>query len=315
MDLNAGHDQTGTVVANNTCNLNDMDGIYLNCGGAFVLSNVTVTGNVAADNVGNGIELSGDGSNRMVRANLICGNGTGLLMDDGGVNIDAEGNWWGHTSGPTHPSNPGGAGDTVVDGANGGTGAVDFTPPIDTITAGAAPDPVDLGGTVNVEFRFSDAAGAYVLGPGPGDLDGPEPFTLTTDNGTLSDVDETGATVSQFLDDPGRRLRVTLLPVTGVTATVSVADPCGVKGSVVVQVSGDPDGDGVPDALDNCPGVANPDQTDADGDGIGDACEEGPGAAAPCGCGATSAVVMAFWVLCAVRLARRWRVRGAAAPR
>lgn len=35
----------------------------------------------------------------------------------------------------------------------------------------------------------------------------------------------------------------------------------------------DQDGDGVPDTLDNCPTVANPDQTDADGDGTGDACE------------------------------------------
>src|SRR5262249_36389526 len=36
----------------------------------------------------------------------------------------------------------------------------------------------------------------------------------------------------------------------------------------------DTDGDGVPDADDNCPSVPNPDQADSDGDGVGDACEE-----------------------------------------
>jgi len=35
----------------------------------------------------------------------------------------------------------------------------------------------------------------------------------------------------------------------------------------------DKDGDGVADNQDNCPNVANRDQTDSDGDGIGDACE------------------------------------------
>ena len=35
----------------------------------------------------------------------------------------------------------------------------------------------------------------------------------------------------------------------------------------------DHDGDGVVDSADNCPGVANADQTDTDKDGMGDACE------------------------------------------
>ena len=43
-------------------------------------------------------------------------------------------------------------------------------------------------------------------------------------------------------------------------------DPC-------PGVGQDADGDGVPEAVDNCPGVANASQLDADGDGFGDACD------------------------------------------
>ena len=41
------------------------------------------------------------------------------------------------------------------------------------------------------------------------------------------------------------------------------------------------DGDGVPDAADNCPGTANPGQADADSDGTGDACDATPQGTTP----------------------------------
>jgi len=43
-----------------------------------------------------------------------------------------------------------------------------------------------------------------------------------------------------------------------------------------VHTPKDSDGDGVPDARDNCPGSYNPDQSDMDGDGIGDKCDRCP---------------------------------------
>jgi hypothetical protein len=48
------------------------------------------------------------------------------------------------------------------------------------------------------------------------------------------------------------------------------------------QNTADADHDGVPDAVDNCPLVANPDQEDADGDGRGDACEGADAAVVGC---------------------------------
>ncbi len=67
--------------------------------------------------------------------------------------------------------------------------------------------------------------------------------------------------------------------VTGSQVQVVFTAPAGANGQDVFLFSGtlDSDGDGVPDAVDNCPSVANPDQTNTDADGPpfggGDACD------------------------------------------
>jgi len=61
-------------------------------------------------------------------------------------------------------------------------------------------------------------------------------------------------------------------------------------------VSGDRDGDGVCDAADVCPSVADPDQLDTDGDGIGDACESCEEAALPPLCLVTSPPAGGLWL-------------------
>lgn len=54
----------------------------------------------------------------------------------------------------------------------------------------------------------------------------------------------------------------------------------------------DSDGDGTPDACDNCPAVPNPDQRDSDGDGIGNGCDTSDCASA---IGASAAARAAPW--------------------
>jgi len=143
---------------------------------------LTIQGSHIQGNGEDGIELldpAADGVHQ-ANGNIICDNGvSGLRVESSeqqdsspdlllqllnGLVVDAEGNWWGNVSGPTHPSNPGGSGDAIIDGFSGGFGAVDFDPWIDTIAHSASVDPVDPGQPTVISFQFWPAPSSWARG-------------------------------------------------------------------------------------------------------------------------------------------------------
>ena len=228
---------------NNVCSINNRvhpEGYFV-CGygvwvespqGEVSISNCTMKGNSVAgagaglfpgavsitDSVleGNLIGVSGFNptAGMLVNGSIVCGNTQyGLYVTEAG-SVNAEGNWWGCAAGP---------GDAGCDPIVSTGPTVDFTPWISRISPSAAPDPVTVGEPTVVSFQFSANPTAVYLGKGPGDLRGPAPFTVSTDNGKL---DGNGSTVHKFLGAEGT-LKVTLVPEHGGTATVTVSGPCG----------------------------------------------------------------------------------------
>ncbi len=88
----------------------------------------------------------------------------------------------------------------------------------------------------------------------------------------------TGATITP--DPTNTAKAVFIADVPGeYTVKVSDCDNKNISASAEVTVIGqglDTDGDGIPDAEDNCPAVPNPEQEDTDGDGVGDVCDSCP---------------------------------------
>jgi predicted CxxxxCH...CXXCH cytochrome family protein len=58
-----------------------------------------------------------------------------------------------------------------------------------------------------------------------------------------------------------------------VAATMTIGQRATALGKFITPIRNGADADGVPDAVDNCPTVANPLQTDSNGNGMGDACD------------------------------------------
>ena len=81
--------------------------------------------------------------------------------------------------------------------------------------------------------------------------------------------------------DPAAATTTTTAPTTTTTVPTTTTTQPPTTTTTAPQVI-DTDGDGLADAVDNCPNTCNPRQLDADGDGTGDACDTSPGCG---GCG------------------------------
>jgi hypothetical protein len=130
--------------------------------------------------------------------------------------------------------------------------------------AGGQEAPLELSG-VQQNPSISNGVVAFESRPSPSgswDL-----FVYVIATNTLFRVMDTPMT-DEVLND------VSVLP-NGEVRVVWAAAPVGTNQHDVYArtFAFDSDGDGVPDASDNCQLVANPDQADRDGDGIGDACD------------------------------------------
>ena len=183
---------TNTIFTDNTANLNTEYGIRINGGSGNTLKENTFDSNVIS-----GIRLKETMSTLTLKGNTFSNNPIGIEITDSvddvstwivshnnierntayGISndavtgtLDAENNWWGDASGPTHASNPGGTGDAVSDN-------VDYDPwlgaeltevKLETISGSGTMTDTAIGGqvTINGVGNHTITTAAYANNPG-----------------------------------------------------------------------------------------------------------------------------------------------------
>ena len=190
--------------------------------------------------------------------NRIFGNTVGASSNSSG-SADLQWNWWGCNEGPTEP------------GCDSVNGTIDFNPWL-VLTLDASPASIQANQTSNLTgavFTDSNDNTQSTLFP-----DG-IPIDFGTSFGSVTPTsDPTSSAQSESVFDPQGQ--------TG-NATVSATLDNETVNRTVAVAPVDTDGDGVPDATDNCPAVAGPSSNngcplppDTDGDGTPDPSDNCP---------------------------------------
>ncbi len=132
--------------------------------------------------------------------------------------------------------------------------------------------PLDQLGTVPGVRMRADVIGQNLVRAG-------EPFELDASSSYTSigrirrwqwDLDGDG---HYEIDSATPEITRTLKQLGRYRAHLRITDTTGTSDTLTFPIEVTRDGDGVPDARDNCPTIANPEQVDSDHDGVGDACD------------------------------------------
>jgi len=199
--ISLGSITTGTINGNVSVGSTGISGTIQLFGGN---TNIEINSNTLFNGVrGIRVRNLGAGANTGVDAHFNCIDGNsvaGMHVDAGGYSgmLDAENNWWGSPSGPTHPDNPGGNGDVIIDDDD----VVDFVPFLKQCNGPPAPSQATGGGQINV----SGGRGSFGFNA-----------KLETQSGHLNYINHAS----------GDRLNCTVTVVTFPTTTTAVfSGPC-----------------------------------------------------------------------------------------